>query len=180
MGKAIPFAIREVLVHRRQSGEQLSELAMELGISYAVACKIWRNFKKEGQTALVTHYSNCGRKPLYEESLKYRIIGYRLNEGACRLGAPYIRSKLLATGHFGSFPHERTIQRWFRDAGVHRPVGRGPKKEQHYSVEVHQTWQVDAKENLVLGNEQPACYLSSSDEASGTFLQGKVFPPGQD
>lgn len=180
MGRATPFAIREVVVNRRQAGERLSDLAMELGISYAVACKIWRNFKKKGQIALVPQYSNCGRKTSYDESLKHRIIGYRLNEGVRKLGAPYIRSKLLATGQFEKFPHERTIQRWFRDAGVHRPVGRGPKKERHYSLEVHETWQVDAKENLTLADGNPACYLDSSDEASGTFLHGEVFPPRED
>jgi len=157
MGKAIPYAIREQIVQRRQGGESLMALAEEFGFSYAGVCKIWRQYRSEGQPALVAKYSNCGRTASYDESFQSRVKAYRLNEGARKVGAPYIRSKLLASKQHARVPHERTIQRWFREAGINRPVGRGPKKETHYSVIVHETWQADAKENLRLADGSEAC-----------------------
>lgn len=177
MGKAVPYAIRELIVKRHQAGESASSLAMELQLSYDVVCKICRNFKQLGQAALVPQYARCGRKPVYDVILKERVKAFRENEEACTLGAPYIRSKMLAEGVYPKFPHERTIQRWFRAAGLNRPVGRGAKHYPGYSVVPHETWQVDAKENLVLADDSEVCYLNCTDEASGTFLHGEVFPP---
>lgn len=179
MGRAIPFAIREQIIKERADGKSLSTLAMELGLSYDGVCKIWRNYQHLGQEALLPQYSKCGRKATYEEVFQERVKAYRLTEGGRKLGAPYIRSKLLASQQYEVIPHERTMQRWLRQAGIHRPCGRGPKQESAYSVVVHETWQGDAKENLRLLDGQPACYFSLSDEASGTFLHGEPFPPGQ-
>lgn len=177
MGKAVPYAVRELIVKRRQAGESPRVLALELNLSYDVVCKIWRGFRKQGQQALVPQYARCGRKPGYSEDLKSKINTIREHEGGRKLGAPYIRSKLLSSGQYSKFPHERTIQRWFRAAGQNRPVGRGPKHDPTYSVLVHETWQVDAKENLVLADGSEVCYVNCTDEASGTFLHGEVFPP---
>ena len=41
---------------------------------------------------------------------------------------------------------------------------------------VHNIWQVDAKENLVLLDGSPGCYLTITDEHSGAGLAALVFP----
>jgi hypothetical protein len=44
-------------------------------------------------------------------------------------------------------------------------------------MQVHDFWQVDAKEQLQLASKQKACYLTRVDETSGCLLQAFVFPP---
>ncbi len=44
----------------------------------------------------------------------------------------------------------------------------------------HQTWQVDAKECLVLPDGTEACYLNVTDEKTAAVLKAKVFPLGED
>jgi hypothetical protein len=75
-------------------------------------------------------------------------------------------------------PAERTLQTWFRQAGVNRrrttqpaqpPVARG--------AAVHDVWAVDAKEKMVLGDGSGASWLTITDEASGAILQTAAFPP---
>lgn len=41
---------------------------------------------------------------------------------------------------------------------------------------MHNIWQVDAKEQLVLANGSHACYLTITDERSGAWIEGIAFP----
>ena len=65
-----------------------------------------------------------------------------------------------------------------RTKGLNRPREHHPAVDRGWAQAVHQVWQVDAKERLVLDNEQlqPACYLTISDEHSGACLKALVFP----
>lgn len=177
MAKAIPYAIRALIVKRRQDQEPLTTIAKDLGLSYDGVCKIWRNYRREGEQSLELRYGNCGRKPLYDKSLRDHIMSYRENEGACEFGAPYIRSKLIASGQYAIMPHERTIQYWFRQKGINRTKGRGPSRPGGYATQAHEHWQGDGKENVELADDSNRSYFSISDEAHGVFLGAKVFPP---
>ena len=118
-----------------------------------------------------------------DEDLKQSIT--KMLEDNEQLGAPIIRSRLLAQGKYGRVPHERTIQRWMKASGKNKPRGRRPNFNSGYATEVHHTWQVDGKENVILANGDKVSYLSCADEACGGYLQGHVFPlspfdaPGQ-
>lgn len=41
---------------------------------------------------------------------------------------------------------------------------------------MHETWQVDAKENMQLANGKNVCWLSVVDEKSGAIIGTIVFP----
>jgi hypothetical protein len=40
----------------------------------------------------------------------------------------------------------------------------------------HDTWQIDAKEQITTLNGKPACYLTVTDEKTGGALEARVFP----
>jgi hypothetical protein len=75
-------------------------------------------------------------------------------------------------------PSIRTLQRWFRQHHLSKPRQQLAQTPIGQSKAVHNIWQVDAKENLTLGDGQPACYLTITDEHSGAGLAALVFPPG--
>ena len=183
MGKAIPPCVRSEIVRLCKTGMSAAKVSKQLNLGYAGVAKVWRQYRKEGQSALALGYARCGRPSSYDEDLKQRISQMlEVNE---QLGAPIIRSRLLAEGNYARVPHERTIQRWMKASGKNKPRGRRPNANSGYATEVHHTWQVDGKENVTLANGDKVSYLSCADEACGGYLQGYVFPlssfdaPGQ-
>ena len=107
--------------------------------------------------------------------IKYKVL--RLKRKHPKWGAPLIRLKLEE--EIDDPPSVRTLQRWFREAGV----GQSPKVKQSQvkyvkrGSEVHQVWAVDAKERMRLADGTSACWLVVTDEASGAILEARVFPP---
>ena len=75
-------------------------------------------------------------------------------------------------------PSERTLQRWFKARQLYKPKSRFPLLPSPAPAhQVHEVWQIDAKEKLHLGTGQKASYLSIVDEKSGSLLRAEVFPP---
>jgi hypothetical protein len=79
-----------------------------------------------------------------------------------------------------ALPSVRTLQKWYKVAGLCPPhrQSRGPGIGR--SQAAHNIWEVDAKENLTLGDGSPACYLTIGDEKTGAWLEAVVFPPAED
>jgi hypothetical protein len=93
-------------------------------------------------------------------------------------GAGYIRVRLAATADPAELPSERALQRWF--GRQHLPAadpGRRPPAEADRATVPHDTWQMDAVEQLRLASGQGVCWLRLVDEYSGAFLGTTVFPP---
>jgi hypothetical protein len=174
MAKAIPLLVRQRIIELCKNGETVQSVSSLLGLGYDVTAKIWRAYRKEGDLSLKSRYNNCGRKPFYDEQIKESVRSH-LNDNE-QLGAPIIRSRLLAEGKFEKVPHERTIQRWWRQAHINKPRGRRPTPSKNYSSEPHDTWQVDGKENIKILDDTEHCYLSFADESTCSFLKGVVFP----
>ena len=172
MGQAIPYDQRKQIVQLHQSGKSLRAIAESLPYSYDGVCKIWRRFKDKGWEGLEASYRNCGRKPVFGQSIKDLISA----EKTGKQGAPYIRSILLEAHPDLRIPHERTIQRWWRKAGINRPRGKRPQKDHSWTRLTHHTWQIDGKEQVTLANGQDVCWINIADEATGTLLQSSVFP----
>ena len=78
-----------------------------------------------------------------------------------------------------TLPAERTLQRWFRAQGLGKTKSGFPVVPPAWADQVHDVWQIDAKEQLQLPTGEKACYLSIVDEKSGCLLKAVVFPPVQ-
>jgi hypothetical protein len=76
-------------------------------------------------------------------------------------------------------PDVRTLQRWFAQAGLGpaRP-GRQPAAVRRWrATRPHETWQVDAAEDIALADGARVSWLRIADEFTGAVLETVIFPP---
>jgi hypothetical protein len=75
-------------------------------------------------------------------------------------------------------PSARTLRRWFAQLGLSAaPPGRRRLPAYRRATCVHQTWQVDATDQVALADGSLASCFRCVDECSGAFLGSRVFPP---
>jgi hypothetical protein len=126
---------------------------------------------------LVPDYAACGRpgprQPagLYEAALARR----RAHPG---WGSGLIRLELASAFPEQVLPHDATLRRWFREAGLARPRPSPRPPNPPRARQPHARWQLDATEHIRLADGTEVSWLAASDEASGGLLGAVVFPPG--
>jgi transposase len=179
MGKALSLMLREQICELRDKGICPKEISEQLSIPYNTVKTLCKRFKKEGMKGLQPNYSNCGRKVLaHVIGFKATVLEKRHNHeswGAPRIHVELKRSK-DCTENQASQVSIRTIQRWYRSAGVNPPRQQTNKPSIGRSTAPHNIWEVDAKEHLTLLDGSPACYLTIADEFTGAWLEATVFP----
>lgn len=174
MPKPIAVAIRQQIVERHQQGQTLTQLAAELQMPYASVRNVWSLYRRTGRIA--PNYQACGRAGA-RASKRIQRAALWLKRAHPTWGAPLIRLLLQRKWPQEAVPHERSLQRWFRTAGVQQPAtGRQPRHSLKRGTHPHDVWQMDSKEGLVLAGQEAASWLIISDEASGGMLAGTVFP----
>lgn len=177
MPAALPIEIRQEIVERRQRKESFRQISEETKVSYATVRAIWQHW--ENHKRLTPRYEACSqpgpRKPrgVYDQALE-------MKREHRRWGAVVIRLKLLEEFAEEDVPAERTLQNWFRQAGLNRPPAtqqtNGAKQVKRGQV-VHEVWAMDAKEKMRVADGSGASWLTITDEASGAILDAQVFPP---
>lgn len=125
MGKALSYAVRETIILRRKKGQPYKKIAADLNCSEPGVKKIWYAYKKEGDSALLTKYSNCGKSSDYGQEVRDAINEIRDNQQ----GASYVRSKLIKNHPDLKAPCLRTMTRWWLAEGTNRKRGRVRKEE---------------------------------------------------
>lgn len=174
MPAALPLGIRQQIVEEKLQGKTLRLITQEKKLSYSTVCNIWRLHKKGG--SLIAKYGHCGPK-----EPKYTGLLHRASIWLKRLhpqwGAAFISLKLQERYPTLPLATARTMQRWFKKAGLGKVRSKIPKGDVGWAKQVHETWQIDAKEQFKLQDGQPSCYLTMVDEKSGSLLAAKVFPP---
>lgn len=176
MSRAVPRALREQIVHRHQQGEPLTAIAEALQVSYRTARRWWHRHQEAGAEGLHTHYDHCGPKgprtpaPIHAAALEWK-------REHPTWGAGLIRLQLVSQFGEEAVPQERAIQRWFAAAGLQPPRAKSPPVERTRGKEAHQVWEMDAKEQMRLGDGTGTSVLTVTDEATGAVLGLTPFPP---
>ena len=67
MPSALPMSIRQEIVRRRLDGQELCQIALELGMSYHSVRQIWRTFQQRGLDGLEPRYQLCGRRSTHDQ-----------------------------------------------------------------------------------------------------------------
>lgn len=176
MGRPVPMTTREQIVGRHVAGESLKAIATELQMSPYTVRNLWRRYRDHGWTGLAPHYEACGQKGPRCAKRVYRGALW-LKRAHRQWGAGLIRMLLAEKWPQEDIPHERTLQRWFRQAGLNRKRGSQPHRHHGRGAEPHEIWAMDAKENIALASGEQVSWLIISDEASGAILSGAIFPP---
>lgn len=180
MGQATTLILRERVFELRAQGETIKCIGEELSIPYGTVKKLCRRFRELGPSGLQPSYSNCGTRTAGRlRGQRFEAIRQReLHPG---WGAPRIRVELGRGPAAVDEPAStRTMQRWYRSAGLYSPRRQGCGPAIGRSTAPHNIWEVDAKENLALADGSPACYLTIGDEKTGAWLEAVVFPPQED
>lgn len=174
MPAALALSVRQHIIARRQRGERLASIARELQVSYNAVRNLWRQFQTTGQ--LTPHYDRC-RHPGVRKDRSIYAQAVALKQTHAGWGAGLIRLELAEQYDAAALPSERTLQRWFRQAGVARSrPERRPGQQVQRGQEAHEVWAMDAKEQMRLADGSYASWLTLTDEGSGAVLGGILFP----
>lgn len=176
MPTAIAVPIRQQMIELRTQGKSYQQIAEQLSQSPHSVRGICRRWRKLGAAGLAPSYERCGHRQIHFARLMWRAAIY-LKRRHPDWGGGFIRLQLQQRWSGQPIPCERTLQRWFRAAGVATPAARrpvGPPRER--ARQAHQCWQVDALSHQSLADGSSASWLTATDEASGAVLEGSVFP----
>lgn len=175
MPSAIAMPIRQEIVRLRQQGQRYGAIGTALNLSPHSVRQIWRRFQQHGEAGLAPNYERCGHHGVKSEQLIWRAAVY-LKRRHPAWGGGIIRVHLQQRWQAFHIPSERTLQRWFRAAGVGTPLMPKRPSPQVRATQVHECWQVDAVSHQTLADGTQVSWLSATDEVSGALLEGSVFP----
>jgi hypothetical protein len=176
MGKPIDFHIREKIIKDCQQGVSYSEISRKYTIRFNTVKSFHQRFLKDGFNGLQPSYKNCGKHLPDNSNVIFRASCWlkRLHPA---WGAPFILIKLKERYNSKELPKARTLQRWFKLKNLNQLNSKLPKEPADWAKNVHDTWQIDAKERIILADGSQGCWLTIVDEKSGATLATLVFPP---
>ena len=177
MAGAVPLPIRQALVRGHQKGDSAPALALQFHLPLRTVYHILRQARlQDGQVAAAAyHVPPIG--PQAPPSLVAEALALR--QAHPEWGTELIRIFLARNNPDATLPCSRTLRRWLHDAGLGpAPVGRRPAEFDPRALTVHDTWQMDAADQMALANRRLVSWLRTVDECSGAVLQTVVFPPG--
>jgi len=168
--------LRVLRLHR--DGHADAAIARELGLNPRTVATLLRRVADHGDDGLQPRYDRCGPRGPRAHPLLQRAA-LTLKRRHPTWGAPLIHlllSERYGDRFSGRIPAVRTLQLWFRRAGLTRPRSRPPKPERRWASAPHDVWQADAKEHQRTADGADACWLTVTDERSGAILAAPVFP----
>jgi hypothetical protein len=179
MPRALAVPVRQVVRRRWQAGQGTSEIAAALALAVRTVRSLINRWQRLGDAALTPDYGRCGR-PVSRSRKRLYETAVQLRRNHPHWGAGLIRVVLHEEVPRQRLPAERTLQRWFRQAGVApAPAGRRPLRPRQRAQRPHAIWQMDATEGVKMQTGQQICWLRISDEYTGAVLHTKVFPVGR-
>lgn len=176
MPAPIPNEIRRQIVNRHEAGAPLTRISEDLNLSYQTVRKIWTHWCQHGK--LTPNYEQARQKGTRKYSEVY-ADAIAMKRHHPKWGAQLIQLELKSQYPDAQLPAVRTLQTWFKQAGVNRSA---KTKRDHSTVvkrgqTVHEVWAVDAKEQMKLRDGSYASWLTVTDEASGSVLTCETFSP---
>src|SRR5262249_16936057 len=145
MPHPIPLPVRQVIVQQAEQGQSADLIARSLGLVSRTVRQLLQRLRVQGKNALATSYPSRAYphppqvRALIEEALQWR----RAHAAG---GAGLVRVLLRRHYPADPIPAERTLQRWFRRAGlIPAPSGRRSGPSSYCRAQLpHEVWQMDA------------------------------------
>lgn len=178
MGRAISVPQRQVIFRRMGLGHKADAIADDLGLNPDTVKKLIARFGKAGDAGITPGYARCGLNQTCRADADLIGAAVAMRRQHPAWGAGIIRVVLAEQHPDWALPTGRTIQRAFAQAGLNpapsgrRRGGAGPRAERP-----HDTWQIDAADQMRLAGTARASWLRVVDECSGAVLETAVFPP---
>lgn len=176
MPQPIARAIRERIVRQKEEGKTVRQVAEAEGVSRRSVRRICSAWRARGEEGLNTHYHEGARDRCQFSQRIYRQA-LALKRRHQKWGAGLIHVKLQMTHTRERLPAERTLQDWFRRAGLNQRAHHMARTFQGRGQEAHAVWEMDAKDHIHLGDNSRVSVVSIQDECSGAALGTQSFPP---
>jgi transposase len=179
MASPLSLLVKHKIISKHQSGQSLNSISQEMGVSYAAVWTLWHRFSSEGKSGLLPRYDHNGRKGPGRDCLVFRAACWlkRLHPD---WGAVVIHTVLGERYGGEGLASARQMNRWFRAVGLSKRGGKAPRNPKQWAREVHDVWQMDAKERFKLDTGEEFCWLTVVDEKSGALIAAPPFPPRND
>lgn len=178
MPASIPVPVRRQMLQMHEQGRTLAVIARQLNLSRRTVSRLLRRAADNSVDGLLPRYDHAPHHRCALEA-KWRDELMQTAEDHPTWGATYLRLRLSERHPQVDWPSARTMQRWIEAVRPRpAPPGRKPTATSRARAgRPHEVWQIDAVDQLALGNGQKVCWLRMTDECSGAFLQTKVFSP---
>ncbi len=173
---------RERIYQKKTKGNTLKEIATELGRSEAVVKKWWRRIREHGTAGLADRQSGPNPKGVlstFDERVPATAL--RLKRTHVRWGAPRVLIELAQTPelHALALPSPSRLTVFFKQhcpdcVGCHQP--RPPARQRpSTATAVHQVWQMDSKEKILLGDGTIATVCNVRDPFGAAMIGSRAF-----
>jgi hypothetical protein len=175
MPAPVPPTLRRLIGLQSDRGQTAADIARELHLCPRTVRHLLQRARDPANPPEPAYRPGPGRPAEYHP---LRALALALRQQHPSWGAGYIRARLAADADPATLPSERTLQRWFRRQR-HPPAapGRRSPTATERATAPHETWQMDAVEQLRTADGQGVCWLRLVDEYTGAFLGTTVFPP---
>ena len=178
MGRPTPTPQREVIYRRDGLGHRSDDIADELGLNRGTVRKLIARFREAGPGSIAADYSRCGVDQPNRADAESIGAAIAMRRDHPTWGAGIIRVQLVERHPDRAIPGERVIQRAFAAAGLNpAPAGRRRDGPRRRAEQPHETWRMDAADQMELAGGRMASWSRVVDECSGAVLVTVVFPP---
>jgi transposase len=176
MARAHELEKRLSFVKLLQTGQSLLKISQSLQISYDTAWRWSKQYQKDNLKSLQPGYETCGNrnKKISERIRRSALWLKRLHRN---WGATYIWVILHKRYPQEALGSARQLGRYFAQAGFSKISSKKPKATKDWARQVHECWQVDAKEQQHLADGQQICWLTFTDERTSATFAAEAFPP---
>ena len=177
MPRPTPIPVRQVIYERWQQGSSASEIARSIGYSERTVRNLIQRFRERGEAGIATAYARRGRQ-LTPPRRETREAAEHLRREHPTWGSTVIQIKLAKgmAGNKNDVPTARTIRRWLAQSGLApAPQGKRSRTESSRASQPHETWQMDASEEIRLADGSKVSWLRIVDEYTGAVLITRVF-----
>lgn len=175
MPRAKGAGLRHSIVEGRQKGKTLHQLAQEYQVSYTMVQTLCARYAASGEDGLSPRYTACGKKRPGAKDFIFRAVRC-MKTWHPNWGAEKIRTEMLLCRPDLVIPPARTLQQWFHYTGQAKKGDKQPHAAPQWAGQVHEGWQIDAKEEMQTLNGVKNCWLNIKDERSGAVIDPPVFP----
>ena len=176
MPKAISAGIRQSILAQYEAGVGISRLSAQFEVSRGSIHTLVQRHKSSGGLGVKPLYGHCGKQRPNGQTLVFRAVRC-LKTWHPAWGANKIHAEIKRSRPGWTLPSIRTFYRWCRWLQPLAQKSKLPEASRRWAKQLHEGWQIDAKEEMLTADGARQCWLNIVDEHSGTVIDPPVFPP---
>jgi hypothetical protein len=173
MPAPLPIPVRRQIEQLHQQGWAVPRIADHLGLALRTVRRLVGTIRSTPDR-IAPDYRDDNRRGCCLDPDRQQWVR-DLTSAHPGWGAQYLRIRLGEMDSATVWPSVRTLQRWMAEVRPSEDRATRRRDRDPRATQTHDTWQVDAVEQLALATGELVSWLRVTDEASGAFLHTRVF-----